>query len=277
MKTFISIIVAIVFVFSSCNSHQKKAESDSVSLFLVFNSNNNENNHFWKDYENSVLTYTKDLYKSGKITYVLPFSHPPLQHPDSDKVWTNAIIIGLNANEDNIATAKEIIKHIQNSTVSSDFKAADIMHLQKGLDMFYPLKNGLQQESKMNQIVEYVFSDPKARKEYYEEQYLFSGPAMREFHNNNMAGRFIGYEVQSRLFGDGFPTWDLIHVVGFTKEQSEKATPVFKTIFSKHAERAFGKGMTLEKKMKEWDTIRINVKSNAKQNMNITLPLNLKK
>lgn len=276
MKILKCFIFSFLFVFGSCNSTNNTKNNNlsnkiNKSLVLVFNSNNQID--FWQEYKSAFFETSVLLYKSGKINFVLPFAHKPLKHPNKKGTWTNCILIGLNSDREHISTAKKIIKLIQNSGILLSLKSADLMRLQDGLDMLYSINEGIREEDKLEQILEYVFSKPKARTKYYEEQHLFSGPAMSELHNKNMAGRFIGYELERRLFGKDFPEWDLIHIVGFTKEQTEKATPIFLKTFDKHAEKAFGKGMTFHKKLKEWDQIRINIKSDAKQNMKMTLKL----
>ena len=138
--------------------------------------------------------------------------------------------------------------------------------------MFYPVKNGISRESKMKQTIEYLFSNVEARKVYYEDQYRFSGPAMKDLHSRDKAGRFVGLELEERITAiDNMPEWDLIHIIGFTKWQEIKAIPFFYSTWNKHAERAFGKGMTMKKKIAEWDKIRTNVKSTVKQNFDVTL------
>lgn len=275
--------VLFVFVITSCtynkssvkNQNQKKGISSTKALILVWD--NEDNKDLWAEYKSTVFSYLKDLYDSGQIAYALPFEHKSLKHPDKKDTWANCVIVGLYPDDKCLDVCRGIVTHVQHQpALSTAFVAADVMNLQKGLDMFYSVTNGIEEEGDLEQIVEYVFSDPQARKKYYGEQYVFSGPAMSELHNNNMAGRFIGYEVESRLFGDDFPRWDLIHVVGFTKEQSERATPIFLTTWNKHAERAFGEGMTFQKKIKEWDKIRLNIKSDATQKMNMTLPFRIK-
>lgn len=263
-------VTLLILVLSACNRNtttMKTTDSTSQkSLVLVFNAEANGQESFWKTYEGSTFKFTEDLYDSGKITYLLPFSHQALKHPDSEATWTNSVIIGLNS-ETYKATANTLVSHIQNSELKAAFKSADLMQLQEGLNLFYAQKNGITDEDKLEQIVEYVFSDPKARKTYYEEQTLFSGPAMAELHSIDAAGRFIGYELEERMFGKDFPQWDVIHVVGFTEEHTKKATPIFYAVWDKHAEKVFGKGMTFLKKKSEWDTLRLNIKSNAKQQM----------
>lgn len=271
--SLIALSISLIFV-SSCSNKKKINEEKSIptkALFVVFNSTENPN--FWKEYESSVFNTTKTLYDSKQIAYVLPFSHKSLKHPEREETWTNSIMIGLNSNKNYLKIAQKIITQIEQSNIESNLKTADIMQLQDGLDLFYSIENGLEDEPRLEQIVEYVFSDPTARKKYYEEQYVFSGPAMNELHKNNMAGRFIGFELEQRLSKQDFPQWDLIHIVGFTKEQTEKATPVFFSTWNKYAEKAFGEGMTFQKKKSEWDKIRLNIKSNAEQKMNVSFPL----
>ncbi|MEO1099565.1 MAG: hypothetical protein AAFX57_17705, partial [Bacteroidota bacterium] len=53
-----------------------------------------------------------------------------------------------------------------------------------------------------------------------------------------------------------------------------KAAPFFYSTWNKHAERAFGEGMTLEKKVAEWNEIRTNVKSPTIQKAVMTLRKN---
>ena len=139
--------------------------------------------------------------------------------------------------------------------------------------MFYPASNGSNRESGIQNTIEYVFSDKETRQQYYEDQYLWSGPAMADLHSRDKAARFIGFEVEKRLFNsENMPEWDLLHVVGFTRWQMIKAIPFFLGTWNKHAERAFGRGMTFKKKLAEWDKIRMNVKSAAKQNMDLSWP-----
>lgn len=269
----IGVLSIAAFLLVSCNQNTRinGAESKpSKALFLVWNTDNQGD--LWRKFEKEVFPTIKERYTADKIKYAFPFSHNPLSHPDKEGQWTNSVLIGLDAASYEV-TGNKILDIIQKSRLKEALVAADILNLQKGLDMFYSIENGIKEEAQLEQIVEYVFSDPEAQEKYYGEQYIFSGPAMQELHAANSAGRFIGYEVDTRLYGADFPAWDLIHVVGFTKEQSERATPIFMQVWDTHAERAFGKGMTFLKKKSEWDKIRLNIKSDATQEMNITLPL----
>ena len=68
------------------------------------------------------------------------------------------------------------------------------------------------------------------------------------------------------------PQWDVIHFIGFTSWQEIKAIPFFSSTWNKHAARVYGEGMTFDKKVAEWETIRINIKSAATQHFSSTIP-----
>lgn len=266
-------ILGIMAMACKDNPHTPEIE-ERRALFLVWNT---ENSHkLWSTFEREMSQFIHDMYNQDIIRYVLPFEHKALIHPNIDKSWTGSIIIGLNSDNHKEA-ARNILTKIKQGSIDSDLVAADLLKLQEGLDMFYSKSGGIEEESNLEQIVEYVFSEPKARAKYYGEQYVYSGPAMKELHGANNAGRFIGYEVEERLYGVDFPAWDLIHVVGFTKEQKKRASPIFMEVWDRHAERAFGKGMTFMKKKGEWDKIRLNIKSDAQQQIHLSLPIKNKK
>lgn len=276
MAKNIGLVALLIALITSSCSEQKTPPNRTLretqkALLLTWHYNSSED--FWMSYEEEVNGFLKELYEGGKLRYMLPFDHKPLSHPDKEGEWTGCLLVGLANDVQTSHITEEVTDYILKSSIKNNLVAADILHLQKGLDMFYPVVDGLANETKMDQILEYVFSEPTARRKYYDEQYIFSGPAMQELHRQDKAGRFIGFEVAQRIYGQSFPAWDLLHVVGFTPEQTEKATPIFMSLWNKHAERAFGEGMTFQKKKKEWDKIRQNIKSPASQNMTLTLPL----
>lgn len=239
------------------------------ALILTWDASSVED--FWKTYEKEFFPFLDNLHQKGKIALVLPFEHKALKHPDKAGVWTNCVIILFDKNTDE-ELSNQIISTLQESELSSLFCTADLMRLQKGLDMFYPIKNGISKEKHLNQTIEYVFSQPEHREEYYAAQYLWSGPAMADLHSRDKAGRFIGFELDKRLFGSEImPEWDVAHVFAFTTWQMIKSIPFFYGTWNKHAKRVFGEEMTFKKKLAEWDKIRLNVKGSAKQNMSLTL------
>jgi len=245
-------------------------EENRKALVLTWKTNSQKD--FWNEYEKDVQPTIKSLHQKGFVKQVFPFEHQPLSYQNSKHNWTNCIILMLAEQELNLAIESTIVSTIEKSSIKANFLSLDYMRLQQGLDMFYSKKNGISREPKMNQTIEYVFSKPEARKEYYEDQYKFSGPAMRDLHNRDKTGRFIGFELEKRIkTTENLPEWDLIHIIGFTVWQEIKAGPFFSSTWNKHAESAFGKGMTMKKKVAEWNQIRTNVKSSTKQNFSMTL------
>ncbi|TRX54331.1 hypothetical protein FNH22_19645 [Fulvivirga sp. M361] len=226
---------------------------------------------FWRDYEKSIHPTVKDLHDQKLIKQVFPFHHKAFNYEEEDQQWTNCIVLMLSDKVDH-SLYSSLDSVIRKSAVAGNFRALDVMKVQKGIDMFYPVKNGISREPKMSQTIEYLFSNMEARKSYYEDQYRFSGPAMQDLHSRDKVGRFVGFELEKRIAAtENMPEWDLIHIIGFTTWQEIKAAPFFYSTWNKHAERAFGEGMTMKKKVAEWDQIRINVKGKILQNFALTL------
>lgn len=227
---------------------------------------------FWEAYENSLHPLLDDLRQALVVSLVLPFEHKPLKHPGKEGTWTHCAIVQLHDQANSDYVGELILQELQASTFKAYLRTVDLMRIQQNLDMFYPVSNGVKREAKLNATIEYILSQPEHREQYYQDQYNWSGPAMRDLHSRDKAGRFIGYEVEKRLFGDEtMPEWDVIHVIGFTTWQEIKAIPFFYSTWNKHAERVWGEGMTFKKKLAEWEEIRVNIKSPAKQNIPLTL------
>ena len=227
---------------------------------------------FWEVYKNSLHPLLNDLQQALVVSLVLPFEHKPLKHPGKEGTWTHCVIVQLQNQANSDYVGELILKELQTSSLKGYLRAVDLMRIQQNLNMFYPASNGVKKEAKLNATIEYILSQPEHREEYYQDQYKWSGPAMRDLYSRDKAGRFIGYEIEKRLFGDEtMPGWDVIHVIGFTTWQEIKAVPFFYSTWNKHAERVWGEGMTFKKKLAEWENIRVNLKSSAKQNMTLTL------
>lgn len=226
----------------------------------------------WRLFEESIFSQLKDWQDSGAVSLVIPLQHKPLRHPKHTSRWTHCALILLSTNASASAMGELILSVMRNHAGIETLRSVDVMRLQHGLDKFYPKFDGLQKEAQVRQVTEYVFSEPEHRQQYYEEQYDWSGPAMADLHSRDKVGRFIGFEVEQRLYGAaGMPAWDLFHVYGFTAWQTVKSVPFFFATWNKHAKRAFGPDMTFTKKLAEWDEIRLNVKGSAAQNMQLTL------
>ena len=272
---FSSIIALILFIFIQDLTYDKsktdtEMKEQKKALVLTWEANNQRD--YWHNYERELRTVIKALLHEQQISQVFPFEHKPLSYKDSAKRWTNCIVLMLPDEPYNTETHSSLISSIEKSALCEGFRSLDLMKIQQGLDMFYPVKDGIKREPKLNQTIEYLFSKPEAREQYYEDQHRFSGPAMRDLHRQDKAGRFIGFELEERLFASAnVPQWDVIHIIGFTTWQEIKAAPFFYGAWNKHAERAFGEGMTFKKKVAEWNKIRTNIKSSAKQHFPVTL------
>jgi hypothetical protein len=98
---------------------------------------------------------------------------------------------------------------------SLGFLRAEILRPQPGMQMYYPRKGGLQQESRLWHWIEYAVSRPDARQAYYQDQYKFSAPSIRRFYEAGAVGRVIGFEVARVMENRGaLPAWDVIHITG---------------------------------------------------------------
>lgn len=239
-------------------------------LLLVWHTE--DSNQFWATYKTTLQPLLTELHSNNDLSFAIPMAHKPLKHPDYSQTWTNSTLLFFNNTNEAESISQRIIEQIKESSLNDHFISADYMILQKGLDMFYSLSNGIKNERQLKQGVEYVFSKEEARQKYYEEQYKWSGPAMADLHKKGRVGRFIGFEVEKRLYGvENMPAWDLFHIFGFTPWQALKSIPFFKTTWNRIARTAFGEDMTFNKKIEEWNKIRLNVKANGKQNMSLTL------
>lgn len=98
-------------------------------------------------------------------------------------------------------TVAKIAEQAQGTDPLAGLRSIDRVRLQKGLDLFYPANEGLEREEDLVQSIEYVFSKPEARKDYYQAQYEWPGPAMADLNARDEAGRFVGFEVTQRLYG----------------------------------------------------------------------------
>jgi len=209
----------------------------------------------------------KASYQEGAINIFLPYAHQSISHPDYSGQWNATILLYFDSQDEAVNIGKALRQTIVLDKYIFAVKSLDLLVLQSGLDMFYPLKHGLNREKFLIQTLEFVFSDPAHREQYYLDQYAWSGPAMADLHSRDKAGRFIGFETTQRLYGKpDMPQWDVFHVYGFTPWQMVKAFPFFVSTWNKHAKRAFGDGCTFDTKLKEWDHVRINIKTKAQQN-----------
>lgn len=152
------------------------------------------------------------LHDSGSIAAVLPFHHRALKTRGESEgtSWTDYWVLAVAREAD----LNETWKLIAREASHPGLLRAEILRPQPGLQMFYPRKRGLQQESHLHWI-EYAVSRPEAREAYYQNQYRFSAPAIRRFYEAAAVGRVIGFEVARVLENRrALPEWDVIHITG---------------------------------------------------------------
>ena len=228
---------------------------------------------FWHAYQKHVSPVMSTAHAEGAISLVLPFEHKPLRHPNvTTHAWTNCVIALVEKGQDVEKLGAMLIAAAKRGPLAQQFRAADLMCVQQEVNMVYAANNGLEREHNFVQMIEFVFSDPEARQQYYEDQYAWSGPVMRKLHEKDRVGRFLGFEMERRLASsDAMTEWDVMHVVSATRWQIIKAVPTFHATWTRHAKKIWGPEMTFRKKVAEWEKIRLNIKSGAKQKSEFTL------
>lgn len=206
---------------------------------------------------------------SNGVTAVLPFRHKPLNHPDHPEVAWSATVLALCPSIDH---ARALARAGAPSWSSPNGPVAvDVLKGQPGLDMLYPKVQGRRRERRLLQWIEYVFANPERRDTYYQQQYAFSGPAMRRLHDRDCVGRFIGFEHVDRVEGnDAIPLWDVLHVFAFTPLQVVKSIPGFRRAWQDQAVAAYGPGTSSKAIMRSWGAMRIRLVARARQQMDLT-------
>ena len=153
------------------------------------------------------------LHDGGSIAAVLPFHHRALKTRGESEgaSWTDYWVLAVAREAD----LNETWKLIAGEASHLGLLRAEILRPQPGLQMYYPRKTGLQQESHLWHWIEYAVSRPEAREAYYQDQYRFSAPAIRRFYDAAAVGRVIGFEVARVLENRrALPEWDVIHITG---------------------------------------------------------------
>ena len=154
----------------------------------------------------------------GRVLAFLPVSHKPRRRTREAPSWSYWMLVLAAPGADAPELADTIAGLAGDS--GADLRSVGRARPQPSLDMVYPV-DGPARERRLLQSIEYVFSKPAERPDYYRSQYEFSGPAMRRLHQRDRAGRFLGVEITERLHGDvAMPLWDVVHVSGFTVAQT---------------------------------------------------------
>lgn len=250
------------FEFSGIPNEDRKA--------LLLTWSDEKGDEFWADDRSGLAPLLESLHQERQIVLTIPLSHSPLKHDEHVATWNRSLIVLLARSKDNSQIVDQIVEVARSN--AGALRSIDLLRLQNGLDMFYPLKDGKARESDLVQSIEYVFSKPEGREAYYQDQYKWSGPAMADLYRRDKTGRFIGFELDSRLFGSpGMPTWDLVHLFGFTPWQSFKASFFFFSTWNEHARRVFGPDSSFRRVMQDWDKIRLKLQTTVTQSSDSTL------
>ncbi|MEM6430263.1 MAG: hypothetical protein AAF708_13560 [Deinococcota bacterium] len=242
-----------------------------IGLVLTWEVDNQT--RFWSFYQQGIASFLTTMHKNGELSLALPYEHKPLRRSDTpSSAWTNCLIL-LFKDEGTIHKySTDIVSCARSGDLAPYFRAADLMRVQQSINMVYAARNGLTRERRLIQGIEYVFSKPECREEYYRDQYVWSGPVMRELHSKDYLSRFLGFEIHKRLDGSPLmPKWDVLHIFGATSWQWFKAIPTFRPTWNRHAKNIWGEGMTFKQRLAEWDDMRTIVKGPAKQKHNLTL------
>ena len=203
----------------------------------------------------------------GRVLAFLPVSHKPRRRTREAPSWSYWMLVLAAPGADAPELADTIAALAGDS--GADLRSVGRARPQPSLDMVYPV-DGPARERRLLQSIEYVFSKPAERPDYYRSQYEFSGPAMRRLHQRDRAGRFIGVEITERLHGDlAMPLWDVVHVSGFTVAQTLRLPLHFGRAFRDSA-TALG-GPTARARMSRWTRQRDKMQLRVRQNMAATI------
>lgn len=191
-----------------------------------------------------------------EATIALPMSHRIATR--ENKRWNTTLII-LGTDD----VLKSCADHILSSKPERLARLV-MMDVQPGIEMLYAKSNGLKIEPRMIQFIEYVFSDPSEREDYYASQYDTSAPAMRSLWEKGLVGRFLGFENPDVLYCvPGFPNWDVLHLIGLTPWQMLRFMPRVNSFFDRFAKQT-GR-VSRNELFNKWDRQREIIKLRAKQ------------
>ena len=231
---------------------------------------------FLEGVEHKLMPFLSALHETMRIATVLPFRHRPLKVPGEGggNAWTDywVIVLAPRVDPDEIWHSIEGPVKAAAESIQARFLRAEILRPQPNFDMYYPRMGGLQREPRYHWI-EYVVSRPETRKEYYRDQYLFSGPVIWHFYEANAVGRCIGFERMRFLKNDGtLPEWDVIHITGFRPVRFVqivwnlwRSMPIFNTLA-----RNVGHKSAFEV-LRSWDAQRVKYQRLAVQDRSYTL------
>lgn len=213
-------------------------------------------------YEHQLSDFRSHLLKDHRqVRICIPLSHAQLSTATDGGSWSQWLLLLSEEQGDCDALARLVQDHFGDHHLQS----INRVHGQRSIDMPYPL-SGKIKESSLLQWVEYVYSAPEHRADYYQSQYEFSGPAMRRLYEANRVGRFMGVEIQENLFrNQAFSSWDVVHVSGFTPLQLLRSLPHFRAAWRARATELAGESAA--ERLKKWDVQRTKYQIRARQLM----------
>ena len=187
---------------------QSKNYAIGVSWYIL----SNRRNQFRKELKNSLLPSLTILQNTGKITMVLSLMHKPLKvkGASNNNSWSDYLLIMLTTGEEPTELWKQLVGMIDkvSLTIPQSLLRVEVLRPQK-MPLALPT-------IRLRHVLEYALSKPGKKTEYYNDQYAFSGPVIRQFLEMKAVGSFIGLERISYLQNSTtIPEWDVIHITGF--------------------------------------------------------------
>ena len=160
------------------------------TIGISWNILNENRNQFRKEVKNKLLPSLTMLQSTGKITMALSLIHKPLKLRGAinNNIWTDYLLIMLTPGEE----PKELWKQIEGMvdtvalTIPKSLLRVEVLRPQK-MAMTFPKR-------RLRHVMEYALSKPEKQAEYYNDQYVFSGPVIQRFIETEAVGSFIGLE-----------------------------------------------------------------------------------
>lgn len=90
--------------------------------------------------------HLKASYQEGTIKIFLQYAHQSISHPDHSGQWNATILLYFDSEDEAVNLGKALRQTIVLDKHIFSVKSLDLLVLQPGLDMFYPLKHGINRE-----------------------------------------------------------------------------------------------------------------------------------
>lgn len=201
------------------NTERTGKHEDLWAIGLTFHVPSRDRRSFRGTVARTLMPQLIALRDAGRIAAVLPFRHRSLKTRGEAKgtSWTDywVLAVARGSDLDEIWSLISMSMGRAGEASPLGLLRAEVLRPQPGMQMYYPRKGGLHQESRLWHWIEYAVSRPDAREAYYLDQYRFSAPSIQRFYEAGAVGRVIGFEVARVLENRGaLPEWDVIHITG---------------------------------------------------------------